>query len=104
MSGPAAPFSHLSFSPFHPSLFPQSPNPRTLFFFRTNREHVYSIYMSYVQIYMEEIQDLLRPSGDPLQLREDASQGGVYLENVQEVQIRSVEECLQLLQLGERNR
>ena len=93
--------------------------------------------MSFVQIYMEDVHDLLKPGSDPLQLREDPAQGGVFLENVQargregqlttvelagrlwqpplvqevplrlpeqEVQIRSVEECLQLLQLGERNR
>ena len=68
----------------------------------SRREHTYTVYMSFVQIYMEDIHDLLKPGSEPLQLREDPNNGGVFLENVQEVQIRSVEECLQLLQLGER--
>ena len=58
--------------------------------------------MSYIQIYMEMIQDLLRPSSSNMQIRE--SEHGVYISGVQEVQVEKVEESLRLLALGERNR
>jgi hypothetical protein len=48
--------------------------------------HSYKVYMSYVQIYMEVIKDLLLPSADQLAIREDAN--GVFLSNVHEAQVR----------------
>lgn len=32
------------------------------------------------------------------------NEGGVFISGVQEVQVKKMEDCLQLLQLGERNR
>jgi kinesin family protein 5 len=48
--------------------------------------HSYRVYMSYVQIYMEVIKDLLLPSAEQLAIREDAN--GVFLSNVHEEQVR----------------
>lgn len=64
--------------------------------------HDYRVSMSYIQIYMEMIQDLLRPSSSNMQIRE--SENGVYISGVEEVEVRCVEDCLKLLSLGERNR
>jgi hypothetical protein len=47
--------------------------------------HSYKVYMSYVQIYMEVIKDLLLPSAEQLAIREDAN--GVFLSNVHEEKV-----------------
>ena len=62
-----------------------------------------TLFMSYVQVYCEKIQDILRNDTPMLQLRED-SHGQVFLENVQEVVVTNLGECMKLLQVGERNR
>eukprot|EP00892_Ulva_mutabilis_P006829 jgi/Ulvmu1/4518/UM002_0244.1 len=60
------------------------------------------VFMSYCQIYMEVIKDLLMPSTEQLQIREDLE--GVFLSNVHEVEVRSTKDCLALLQRGDQNR
>eukprot|EP00271_Cylindrocystis_brebissonii_P005282 TRINITY_DN1725_c0_g1_i1.p1 TRINITY_DN1725_c0_g1~~TRINITY_DN1725_c0_g1_i1.p1 ORF type:complete len:749 (-),score=129.47 TRINITY_DN1725_c0_g1_i1:469-2715(-) len=65
--------------------------------------HEYRVSMSYIQIYMEMIQDLLRPSTSNMQIRE-SDQGGVYISGVEEVEVGNIEDCLKYLALGERNR
>ncbi|GFR51944.1 hypothetical protein Agub_g14466 [Astrephomene gubernaculifera] len=64
--------------------------------------HTYRITMSYIQIYMEMIQDLLNPTADNLPIREDSS--GVFVAGACEVPVSSLEECLHYLELGEQNR
>ncbi|KAK9845464.1 hypothetical protein WJX81_007142 [Elliptochloris bilobata] len=64
--------------------------------------HEYSVTMSYIQIYMELIQDLLRPENNDLQIRE--GDAGVYVAGVHEAEVAGMEDCLHLLQLGDRNR
>lgn len=66
-------------------------------------DHEYTFYMSYVQIYCEQVQDLLNPRSANLQLREDEN-GLVVLAGVQEVEVRSIDESMKVLQVGERNR
>jgi len=65
--------------------------------------NIYTVTMSYIQIYMELIHDLLHPTDENLQIREDAN-NGVYLAGVHEEQVRSLEECLHWLEVGEKNR
>ncbi|KAF5829167.1 P-loop containing nucleoside triphosphate hydrolase protein [Dunaliella salina] len=65
--------------------------------------HSYSVSMSYIQIYMELIQDLLNPQSDNLVIREDSG-NGVFVAGVQEVPVSSLEECLHYLAVGEQNR
>eukprot|EP00898_Chlorokybus_atmophyticus_P004213 jgi/Chlat1/4793/Chrsp31S04781 len=65
-------------------------------------EYDFRVMMSYVQIYMEMLQDLLRPESSNLSIREGET--GVYVAGAEEVFVQSVEDCLRLLQLGERNR
>ncbi|KAK9830355.1 hypothetical protein WJX72_011239 [[Myrmecia] bisecta] len=62
----------------------------------------YTVFMSYIQIYMELIQDLLRPENENLQIRE--SENGVFVAGVQEVEVKGMQDCLHLLQIGDRNR
>jgi hypothetical protein len=65
--------------------------------------HAYTITFSYLQIYCEQIQDLLCPdSGDNLSIREGPA--GVYVPNLKQIEVTSLEDCLQLLQIGSRNR
>lgn len=47
-------------------------------------------------------QDLLRPENENLQIRE--SDTGVFVAGVHETEVKGMEDCLHLLQLGERNR
>ena len=48
------------------------------------------------------MQDLLRPENNDLQIRE--GEAGVYVAGVHEAEVASMEACLHLLQLGDRNR
>ncbi|KAG1668504.1 hypothetical protein FOA52_012098, partial [Chlamydomonas sp. UWO 241] len=65
--------------------------------------HAYSVSMSYIQIYMELLQDLLQPDAEGLQIREEPG-SGVYLSGATEAPVTSLEECLHFLELGGRNR
>lgn len=56
----------------------------------TDEEHDYTLYMSYVQIYCEQVQDLIRPTSDNLPLREDET-GQVVLPGVHEVEIQGIQ-------------
>ena len=47
-------------------------------------------------------QDLLQPQNENMQIREGAN--GVFVEGVHETEVRSTEDCLRLLQMGDRNR
>ncbi|KAL4437271.1 hypothetical protein ABPG75_004410 [Micractinium tetrahymenae] len=64
--------------------------------------HEYTVYMSYVQLYMELIQDLLRPESENLQIREN--EAGVFVGGVHQQEVTNITQCLHLLHLGDRNR
>lgn len=49
------------------------------------------------------LQDLLQPKSMDLQLRESPEEG-VYVAGLKEVLVTRLEDCLELLKLGERNR
>lgn len=63
------------------------------------------LYCSFVQVYNEQIFDLLRDSSmnHPLEIHEDRK-NGIFVEGLSEYAVRSVGDCLQLLQCGEQNR
>ncbi|KAI7845289.1 hypothetical protein COHA_001132 [Chlorella ohadii] len=67
-----------------------------------DKVHEYTVYMSYVQLYMELIQDLLRPESENLQIREN--EGGVFVGGVHQQEVSNITQCLHLLHLGDRNR
>lgn len=70
---------------------------------RVQERLTYSCKCSFLEIYNEQITDLLEPSSTNLQLREDLKKG-VYVENLSEHSVRTVNDVLQLLQQGAANR
>lgn len=58
---------------------------------------------SFLEIYNEQITDLLEPSSSNLQMRED-SKKGVFVENLTEMVVSSVQDVISLLQKGAANR
>ena len=70
---------------------------------KKDKEHKYNIMISFIQIYLETIQDLLEPANKEIRIREDPEHG-VYLEGVQWVKVSSTNECCQVFKSGEKNR
>ena len=66
-------------------------------------ESKFSLYLSFIQIYLESIQDLLDTDSKDIKIREDPDKG-VYLEGVQWVRCSSPEECAEIFHMGEKNR
>ncbi|KAL1548699.1 kinesin-like protein KIN-UB [Salvia divinorum] len=63
-----------------------------------------SISVSFLQLYMESIQDLLNPANDNISIVEDQKTGDVSLPGVTVCEIRDQQSFIQLLRLGEAHR
>ncbi|KAJ6701602.1 KINESIN-RELATED [Salix koriyanagi] len=63
-----------------------------------------SVSMSYLQLYMETIQDLLNPTNDNISIVEDPKSGDVSLPGATLVEIRNQQSFVDLLRLGEAHR
>ncbi|KAJ9549856.1 hypothetical protein OSB04_022399 [Centaurea solstitialis] len=63
-----------------------------------------SISVSYLQLYMETIQDLLDPSNDNLSISEDPKSGDISLPGASLIEVRDQSSFLELLRLGEAHR
>jgi len=63
----------------------------------------FSIKVSYVEIYMETIRDLLEPSSINLQLREDKERG-IFIDNARSIYVSSPEEMMEVIAAGAENR
>ncbi|GAA0148068.1 hypothetical protein LIER_07608 [Lithospermum erythrorhizon] len=70
---------------------------------RRDEKLQYQCKCSFLEIYNEQICDLLDPSSTNLQLRED-SKKGVYVENLSEFEVQTVGDMLNLLSQGSANR
>ncbi|TYH01791.1 hypothetical protein ES288_A09G087900v1 [Gossypium darwinii] len=70
---------------------------------RKDQKLRFSCKCSFLEIYNEQITDLLDPSSTNLQLREDLKKG-VYVENLMEYNVRNVDDVLKLLLQGASNR
>ncbi|ONI27869.1 hypothetical protein PRUPE_1G108800 [Prunus persica] len=70
---------------------------------RTEEQLKYSCKCSFLEIYNEQITDLLEPSSTNLQLREDLKKG-VHVENLTEYNVRDVNDVVKLLLQGASNR
>ncbi|KAH7864759.1 hypothetical protein Vadar_033468 [Vaccinium darrowii] len=63
-----------------------------------------SISVSYLQIYMETIQDLLNPANNNIAIAEDPKTGDVSLPGASLVEVRDQQSFVELLRLGEAHR
>lgn len=70
---------------------------------KTKKDHEFSIQVSYVEIYLEKIRDLLNPSRDNLEIRESRYKG-LWIEDVTEVYVSSFEDAVKTMRRGELNR
>lgn len=70
---------------------------------RMDERLTYNCKCSFLEIYNEQITDLLDPSSTNLQLREDVKKG-VYVENLTECEVHTVGDILRLLSRGAANR
>ena len=60
--------------------------------------------MSYLEIYNENIRDLLEPSSGYLELRDESGGRNIHVAGLTEVATRSAEEVMRLLQRGNKER
>lgn len=63
----------------------------------------YTVKVSYMEIYMERIRDLLAPSNDNLPIHEEKARG-VYVKGLLEVYVGSLQEVSQVLSQGGQTR
>lgn len=68
-----------------------------------SKEKEFKIKMSFIEIYNENIFDLLLPNEKPLELREDPAKG-VHVAGISEIKAENTNEVLELLYLGNQNR
>ncbi|CCI39794.1 unnamed protein product [Albugo candida] len=64
----------------------------------------WEVMISYLEVYNEQIRDLLRPSDTPLALREDTAKGIVHVAGLHYENAHSAEEVLEFLRRGNRYR
>ena len=64
----------------------------------------FSVYCSFVQVYNEQLFDMLRDVNmtTPLMIREDRENKEMYVQGLSEYSVRSVDDALQLLKIAER--
>mmetsp|Transcript_29826 Transcript_29826/g.5386 ORF Transcript_29826/g.5386 Transcript_29826/m.5386 type:complete len:237 (+) Transcript_29826:236-946(+) len=63
----------------------------------------YTIYASYIQIYMESISDLINTAKQKLKIYQDVSKG-LWVTDATKVPVKNADEVFNILQLGARNR
>ena len=70
---------------------------------KQDKEHKYNIKISFIQIYLEHIQDLIDPIQKDIRIRESPEEG-VYLEGVKWIEVKSTQDCAQQFLKGVKNR
>lgn len=63
----------------------------------------FEVKVSYVEIYMERVRDLMNPSNQDLKIRERKGKG-IYIENVTEFPIADEAQIYQIMATGHANR
>ncbi|PKA62744.1 Armadillo repeat-containing kinesin-like protein 1 [Apostasia shenzhenica] len=63
-----------------------------------------TVSITYLQLYLETIQDLLEPEKNDLFISEDPKSGEILVRGAAIVEVRDIENFLELLQVGEANR
>ncbi|PIA37221.1 hypothetical protein AQUCO_03000067v1 [Aquilegia coerulea] len=64
----------------------------------------FNVEISYLQLYLESVQDLLLPEKNNIHIAEDSKTGEVSLPGAAVIKVRDLDHFLQLLQIGEANR
>ena len=59
----------------------------------------YTVRVSYMEIYMERIRDLLNPNNDNLPIHEEKNRG-VYVKGLLEIYVSSVQEVYEVMRRG----
>ena len=67
------------------------------------KDHEFCIQISYIEIYLERIRDLLNPLNENLEIRESRYKG-IWVENVTENYVSSFDEAIKTMRKGEVNR
>jgi kinesin family protein 5 len=70
---------------------------------KTQKDHEFSIQLSYVEVYLEKIRDLLNISKENLEIRENKFKG-VLINDVTEVYVSSFDDAIKTMRKGELNR
>lgn len=70
---------------------------------KKNKDSSYHVYVSFIQIYLETIQDLLNPEAKDIRIREDP-ESGVFLEGVEWIKVETPNDCESIYQYGQKNR
>jgi len=70
----------------------------------SEHEAVHKVTMSYLEIYNENIRDLLSPSSGYLELRDESKGKNIQVSGLSEIATRSAEEVMRLLQRGNKER
>ena len=71
---------------------------------KNSTTHTYQVKIGFLQLYMEVLQDLIKPDpNNPIRIRED-SEEGTYLSGITWVDVKNVSDCMNLLAAGDRNR
>ncbi|TRY69133.1 hypothetical protein TCAL_02510 [Tigriopus californicus] len=70
----------------------------------TSPEHVFKVTMSYLEVYNENIRDLLNPKSGTLDLRDDSKGKNIQVAGLSEIATNSTEEVMRLLQRGNKER
>jgi len=71
---------------------------------RMTPEREYLLRVSYMEIYNEVLNDLLRSDGSNLNIREDRKKGGLQIDGLKEEIVLSPEHVMQIINVGEAQR
>lgn len=69
-----------------------------------NNDIQYSVTLSYIEIYMEKVRDLLNINEDNLKIREGGCKKGVWIQGAVEQPVSSYEDCMNFVRIGNSNR
>lgn len=67
---------------------------------KSKSENDWSISLSFMQIYLEDIYDLLNPRNEKLKIREDHEYGEIYVEDLVIVPISNYKQSIDLINAG----
>ncbi len=70
---------------------------------QANEDLEFTVKVSFIEIYMEKIKDLIIPTKTNLSVRED-KQKGIYIEDLSEHYVSNDEEVLELINSGNENK